>query len=105
MLLIGHLDTVFEPDSPFQRWERRGNDGIGPGSGDDKGGMAVMIAALRAMHAAGTEVLAEQAGAGYRRPLMRRLAALALEQLSVVSRQSSVDEGPGEPWPPASSDD
>lgn len=54
MLLIGHLDTVFEPDSPFQRWERRGNDGIGPGAGDDKGGMAVMIAALRAMSAAGT---------------------------------------------------
>ncbi len=54
LLLIGHLDTVFEPDSPFQRWERRGNDGIGPGAGDDKGGMAVMIAALRAMQAAGT---------------------------------------------------
>lgn len=54
LLLIGHLDTVFEPDSPFQRWERRGNAGIGPGSGDNKGGMAVMIAALRAMHAAGT---------------------------------------------------
>ena len=54
MLLIGHLDTVFEPDSPFQRWERRGNDGIGPGAGDDKGGMAVMIAALRAMQRAGT---------------------------------------------------
>ena len=54
MLLIGHLDTVFEPDSPFQRWERRGNLGIGPGAGDDKGGMAVMVAALRAMQAAGT---------------------------------------------------
>jgi len=54
MLLIGHLDTVFEPDSPFQRWERQGNDGIGPGSGDDKGGMAVMIAALRAMQQGGT---------------------------------------------------
>ncbi|HVF37104.1 MAG TPA: M20/M25/M40 family metallo-hydrolase, partial [Sphingomicrobium sp.] len=54
MLLIGHLDTVFEPDSPFQRWERKGNEGIGPGSGDDKGGMAVMVAALRAMKAAGT---------------------------------------------------
>ena len=54
MLLIGHLDTVFEPDSPFQRWTRRGNLGEGPGAGDDKGGMAVMIAALRAMHAAGT---------------------------------------------------
>ncbi len=54
LLLIGHLDTVFEPDSPFQRWERQGNDGIGPGAGDDKGGMAVMISALRAMHQAGT---------------------------------------------------
>jgi glutamate carboxypeptidase len=54
MLLIGHLDTVFEPDSSFQRWERKGDRGIGPGSGDDKGGMAVMIAALRAMKAGGT---------------------------------------------------
>jgi glutamate carboxypeptidase len=54
LLLIGHLDTVFEPDSPFQQWERKGDDGIGPGSGDDKGGMAVMIAALRAMQQAGT---------------------------------------------------
>ncbi len=54
LLLIGHLDTVFELDSPFQRWVRRGNDGEGPGAGDDKGGMAVMIAALRAMNAAGT---------------------------------------------------
>ena len=54
MLLIGHLDTVFEPDSPFQRWERKGDRGVGPGSGDDKGGMAVMVAALRAMKAAGT---------------------------------------------------
>ena len=49
MLLIGHLDTVFEPDSSFQKWERKDDRGIGPGSGDDKGGMAVMIAALRAM--------------------------------------------------------
>ena len=54
MLLIGHLDTVFEKDSPFQRWVRRGNDGEGPGAADDKGGMAVMVAALRAMQAAGT---------------------------------------------------
>lgn len=54
LLLIGHLDTVFEADSPFQRFERKGNDGIGPGAGDDKGGMVVMVAALRAMQAAGT---------------------------------------------------
>jgi glutamate carboxypeptidase len=54
LLLIGHLDTVFEPDSPFQRWVREGDVARGPGAGDDKGGMAVMVAALRAMQAAGT---------------------------------------------------
>ncbi|MEO5578031.1 MAG: M20/M25/M40 family metallo-hydrolase [Sphingomicrobium sp.] len=54
LLLIGHLDTVFELDSPFQKWTRRGEKGEGPGAGDDKGGMVVMLAALRAMQAAGT---------------------------------------------------
>jgi glutamate carboxypeptidase len=54
MLLIGHLDTVFELDSPFQRWTRNGNAGIGPGASDNKGGIAVMVAALRAMKSAGT---------------------------------------------------
>jgi glutamate carboxypeptidase len=55
MLLIGHLDTVFEPDSPFQHFVRKeGGKAEGPGSGDDKGGMVVMVAALRAMQAAGT---------------------------------------------------
>ncbi|HEY0411566.1 MAG TPA: M20/M25/M40 family metallo-hydrolase [Allosphingosinicella sp.] len=55
MLLIGHLDTVFEPDSPFQRFVRKGADKAeGPGASDDKGGDVVMIAALRAMQAAGT---------------------------------------------------
>lgn len=55
LLLIGHLDTVFEPDSPFQTWTIKGSDKAeGPGAGDDKGGLVVMIAALRAMKAAGT---------------------------------------------------
>jgi glutamate carboxypeptidase len=54
MLLIGHLDTVFEKDSPFQRFVRTGEKAEGPGVGDDKGGMVVMVAALRAMRAAGT---------------------------------------------------
>jgi glutamate carboxypeptidase len=54
ILLIGHLDTVFETDSPFQRFSRDGNRAVGPGIGDDKGGIAVIVAALRAMHAAGT---------------------------------------------------
>lgn len=54
LLLIAHLDTVFEADSPFQRWVREGDKGHGPGAGDDKGGIAVILAALRAMKAAGT---------------------------------------------------
>ena len=54
MLLIGHLDTVFEKDSPFQKFVRKGDKAEGPGAGDDKGGMVVMVAALRAMQAAGT---------------------------------------------------
>lgn len=54
LLLIGHLDTVFELDSPFQKWRRVGNDGHGPGAADNKGGVVTMIAALRAMKAAGT---------------------------------------------------
>jgi glutamate carboxypeptidase len=54
LLLIAHLDTVFEPDSPFQKWQREGDQAHGPGSGDDKGGIAVIVAALRAMQAAGT---------------------------------------------------
>ncbi len=53
-LLIGHLDTVFETDSPFQKFVRDGDRAIGPGVGDDKGGLVVIVAALRAMQAAGT---------------------------------------------------
>ena len=40
MLLIGHLDTVFEPDSPFQRFTRDGDFATGPGAADNKGGVA-----------------------------------------------------------------
>ncbi len=54
ILLIGHLDTVFEPDSPFTGWKREGDRVTGPGVGDDKGGLVVIVATLRAMQAAGT---------------------------------------------------
>ncbi len=53
VLLIGHLDTVFEPESPFQTFVRDGSRATGPGIGDDKGGVVVIIAAMRAMQAAG----------------------------------------------------
>ena len=54
LLLIAHLDTVFEADSPFQAFVRNGDEALGPGAGDDKGGMVVIVSALRAMKAAGT---------------------------------------------------
>lgn len=54
MLLIGHLDTVFEPDSPFTEVVRDGDSATGPGILDDKGGVVVILSALRAMKAAGT---------------------------------------------------
>ena len=55
LLLIGHLDTVFEPDSGFLKFERVDADHArGPGVADDKGGDVTMIAALRAMAKAGT---------------------------------------------------
>lgn len=54
LLLIGHLDTVFEPDSPFQTYVLNGDKATGPGVGDDKGGIAVILAAVRAMQTAGT---------------------------------------------------
>lgn len=54
MLLIGHLDTVFEPSAPFQDYTREGDRVTGPGAEDDKGGVAIMLAALRAMYQAGT---------------------------------------------------
>jgi glutamate carboxypeptidase len=54
LLLIAHLDTVFEQDSPFQKFVRKDQFAEGPGAGDDKGGMVVIVAALRAMKIAGT---------------------------------------------------
>lgn len=54
VLLIGHLDTVFEEDSPFQRWERlTDSTARGPGATDMKGGNVVMLLALRALERAG----------------------------------------------------
>ena len=54
LLLIGHLDTVFEPSSPFQRFERLDDSTArGPGVIDMKGGDVVVISALRALRAVG----------------------------------------------------
>lgn len=51
VLMIGHLDTVFELDSPNQVWELVAEDTVkGPGVTDMKGGDVVILQALRALH-------------------------------------------------------
>jgi glutamate carboxypeptidase len=53
LLLIGHLDTVFEPDSPFQAFDRQGDHATGPGVNDMKGGDVVILYALKALKEVG----------------------------------------------------
>jgi len=57
LLLIGHMDTVFDASSPFQKYEgvpgTNGRVATGPGTCDMKGGLVVMLDSLRAMQAAG----------------------------------------------------
>jgi glutamate carboxypeptidase len=108
MLLIGHLDTVFEPASPFQAYKRlQGDIAEGPGVNDMKGGLVVMIHALRAMQAAGrlkdahiTIVLTgDEERVGSPRPVSReellaaaRASDVALEFES-LARDNGIDHG------------
>src|SRR3954469_24477394 len=52
LLLTGHMDTVFGAEHPFQFTQWIG-DGVlnGPGVADMKGGISVMLAALKAIEA------------------------------------------------------
>ncbi|MCC2974240.1 M20/M25/M40 family metallo-hydrolase [Massilia sp. IC2-476] len=81
LLLLGHLDTVFEADAPGPLWERdSATTARGQGVGDMKGGNVVVIAALRALHRAGaldntsiTVVLTgDEEEAGHPREISRR---------------------------------
>ncbi len=49
LLFIGHLDTVLEGET----FRREGSLGYGSGTADMKGGNAIILAALRALHRAG----------------------------------------------------
>jgi glutamate carboxypeptidase len=57
ILLIGHMDTVFEPNSTFQTYSivpgTNGRVATGPGVADMKGGLVIMLSALKAMKTAG----------------------------------------------------
>ncbi|MBN1222933.1 MAG: M20/M25/M40 family metallo-hydrolase [Candidatus Aminicenantes bacterium] len=51
--LLGHMDTVFPPDHSFQTCRRDGDWLGGPGTADMKGGLVVIIYALKALNQAG----------------------------------------------------
>jgi glutamate carboxypeptidase len=54
LFIIGHLDTVFEPDMAFSPYTRLNDStATGQGANDMKGGDVVVIAALQALQAAG----------------------------------------------------
>lgn len=75
LLLIGHLDTVFEPGSPFQKFEKVSDSTArGPGIIDMKGGNVIMLHAFRALRTAG-----------------------ALERMSITAIFSGDEESVGRP--------
>ena len=57
ILAIGHMDTVFELSSPFQKYSivpnTNGNTATGPGTNDMKGGLVILLTALEAMKTSG----------------------------------------------------
>nr|WP_265587898.1 hydrolase [Sphingomicrobium arenosum] len=86
LLFTGHMDTVFPVDHPFQdlKWLEDGKILNGPGITDMKGGIAVMLAALKALEASplaprfGYEVVInsdEEIGSASSQPLLRQAAA------------------------------
>lgn len=85
LLLTGHMDTVFPADQPFQALTWLEPDVLGgPGVADMKGGIAVMLAALRAIEVSplgtsiGYDVMInsdEELGSGSSAALIAQLAA------------------------------
>lgn len=49
ILMIGHLDTVFEADDEFQSFRREGDTAHGPGVDDMKSGNVIIVYALKAL--------------------------------------------------------
>lgn len=54
LYLLGHVDTVFPKEHPFQSCRREKGWLQGPGTADMKGGLAVVVYALLALHRAGS---------------------------------------------------
>lgn len=53
VMLVGHLDTIFPKESPYQTFSRDGDKAFGPGIKDMKDGDAIILYALKALKATG----------------------------------------------------
>jgi glutamate carboxypeptidase len=103
LLLIGHLDTVFEPSSPFQKFERlTDTTARGPGIIDMKGGDVIIVHALKALEDAGqldrmnivVVMTGDEEAAG--RPLSEARRAL-IDAARGATYALGFEDGPGDP--------
>ncbi|NNG24780.1 M20/M25/M40 family metallo-hydrolase [Telluria aromaticivorans] len=105
LLLLGHLDTVFETDAPGPLWQREGDSARGQGVGDMKGGNVIVIAALRALQRAGaldnTSIsvvfTGDEEEAGHPREVSRRdLVELARRSDVALSFEGAITDASGQ---------
>ena len=103
LLLIGHLDTVFEADSPFQKMERVDErHARGPGIIDMKGGNVIIVQAMKALQAIGAlksmnvvvVLTGDEEDAGD--PVKLARAAL-LDAANGAAAAIGFEDGPGDP--------
>jgi glutamate carboxypeptidase len=106
LLLIGHMDTVFDPGTAAERpFTVNGDRATGPGTSDMKGGLLAGLHALAALQAGGTRPAVtfvanpdEEIGSIFSTPHIRRLAgdhdvALVLESARATGEIVSARKG------------
>ena len=100
VLLTGHMDTVFAVDHPFQslKWLE---DGVlnGPGTADMKGGIAVILSALRAVESSplaaciGYDVLINSDEETGSHASARLIAELAKGKMAALTYEPALPDG------------
>ena len=103
IILVGHLDTVFEKDSPFQAFKRIDDKtATGPGVIDMKGGDVIIVAALKALKTAGQldrlNVVVVMTGDEEEAGDPHSAARAALVQAAAGAKYAlGFEDGPGDP--------
>jgi len=103
IILVGHLDTVFEKDSPFQTFKRIDDrTATGPGVIDMKGGDVIIVFALKALKAAGVldrvNVVVVMTGDEEEAGDPQKAARAALVQAAGGAKYGlGFEDGPGDP--------